>query len=163
MQHHSLPTRLLDWSESPLVALYFAVTDPNTEGTPCALWCLTPLELNTAGKFRPEYAGDIPGFGDDEHLENYLPSEMAKQQQPLPTLAALALRNNPRIQVQHGVFTVNHLELSPLNEGNPDHLWKYVIPVAAKLRFRQELEVLNIGRLSLFPELDNVAAHARTI
>jgi hypothetical protein len=163
MQHHSLPTRLLDWSESPLVGLYFAVTDPATQNTPCALWCLTPLELNSAGKFRADHAGDIPGLGDDEHLDNYLPSEMAKQQQPLPTLAALALRNTPRIQVQHGVFTVSHLELTSLNEGNPSHLWRYIIPVAAKSRLRDELDVLNVSKLSLFPELDTVAAHARAI
>lgn len=162
MQHHSLPTRLLDWSESPLVSLYFAVTDPTTEADPCALWCLAPLELNAAGKFRPEHANDIPGFGDDEHLDNYLPSAMAKQQQPLPPLAALALRNTPRIQVQHGVFTVNHLELSPLNEGNPQHLWKYIIPSRAKERVREELALMNITKLSLFPELNNVAEHAKS-
>jgi hypothetical protein len=44
MQHYRLPTRLLDWSESILLATYFAVNDKPDK--PGVLWALSPFVLN---------------------------------------------------------------------------------------------------------------------
>lgn len=164
MQHHGLPTRLLDWTESPLVALYFIVADPSPETIDSAgsLWAMLPLGLNKASRFQPRFKNDIPGFGDDDHLDSYLPSKLALQQIAHGPLAAIALRNNPRIQVQQGVFTVSHLELSPLEASKENqYLWRYTIPKEAKPVIKAELDMLNISKLSLFPELANVSEHAR--
>jgi len=49
MQHSGLPTRLLDWSENPLVGLYFALANEaaKTKASPC-VWVMDPRKLNLA-------------------------------------------------------------------------------------------------------------------
>jgi hypothetical protein len=44
-QHYGLPTRLLDWTENPLVALYFAVLSQEEARDGC-IWALWPRKLN---------------------------------------------------------------------------------------------------------------------
>ena len=46
MQHHRTPTRLLDWSENALVALYFVVSDNDATEKDGELWAMSPNELN---------------------------------------------------------------------------------------------------------------------
>lgn len=55
MQHYGLPTRLLDWSESPLVALYFALSSDEDAKTDAAVWVLNPMRLNKKVGY-PKYA-----------------------------------------------------------------------------------------------------------
>jgi len=47
MQHYGLPTRLLDWSEAALVALYFAVS-ADSPSNDAGVWMLNPWSFNKA-------------------------------------------------------------------------------------------------------------------
>lgn len=159
MQHHSMPTRLLDWSESPLVGMYFAVTENrDDEG---ALWVLLPTVLNEKSNYRPDYPHEIPSF-EDVHLQNYLPETVASERRSrLFPIAALAPRNSPRMQSQQGVFTISHRDPIPVEDAGADgavrdHAWRYLIPPAAKPRLQKELRILGITRFQLFPELDSL-------
>lgn len=161
MQHFGIPTRLLDWTESPLVALYFAVhdDDPTHDDSDAAVWVLLPEQYNyEVPRLQPSVSVDIPCFGVDRVLEDYRPDQIALEamSNKLP-VAAIAHRKNERIMAQLGVFTIMHRDMTPLEEIAKDHLAKLTIPAAAKPALRSELDALRINRLSLFPELVSVA------
>ena len=162
MQHHSMSTRLLDWTESPLVALYFAVTQNyDSEG---ALWVLMPTVLNEKNNYRPDYLLEIPSF-EDVDLQNYLPETVASEHRSrLFPMAAIAPRNSARMQAQQGVFTIGHRDNTPLEDAGAegasrDHVWRYLIPAKAKEQICEELKIIGITRFQLFPELDSLAQY----
>ncbi len=165
MQHHSVPTRLLDWSESPLVALFFAISElPDYDA---ALWLLKPCTLNEKSNFRPEFEFEVPSF-DDEHLKNYLPSTILRERSSsLDPMAAIAPRNSSRMQAQQGVFTISHRENIYIEDvghsGSPrDHIWRYIVPASSKIDIETELKLLGISRFQIFPELESLATQLRT-
>jgi len=163
-RHYGLPTRLLDWSESPLVALYFALGESKTEWKQeGVLWALLPGELNKLAGISPKVPFEIPAFGDDTILDNYRPSRIAAPGSSLLLpAAAIAFRDFPRMQAQHSVFTISHLDQTPIDQlGTQQHVWSYSVPAARKAHLRLQLVDLAITRLALFPELDNVAALAK--
>ena len=54
MQHYAIPTRLLDWTENPLVGMYFALQDYDAKRKQAAaLWCMYPQELNKISEKYP--------------------------------------------------------------------------------------------------------------
>lgn len=162
MQHFGIPTRLLDWTESPLVALYFAVndSDPTHEEHDATLWALLPAKYNfEIPRLRPSVSVDIPCFGVDKVLDDYRPDQMGLEamSNKLP-VAAIAHRQNERIMAQLGVFTIMHRDMTPLEEIASQFLAKLTIPAGAKARLRNELHALRVTQMSLFPELTSVAA-----
>lgn len=160
MQHHGAPTRLLDWTESALVGLYFCVSEhSDAEG---ALWMLAPCDLNALSNYEPEYPHEIPSF-EDSQLLNYSPKTVASETKTkLLPMAAIGVRNSPRMHAQQGVFTVAHRGESRLNrlaEARPESrfLWKYLVPAESKAVIRKELGLLGFGKFQLFPELTSIA------
>jgi len=167
MQHYGVPTRLLDWTDSPLVALYFAVNDalPCHDAEDGHLWALLPARFNfEVPRVRPAVSVDIPSFGVDPVLDDYRPDRIALESMTsrLP-VAAIAHRQNERIMAQLGVFTIVHRETTPLEHLAERFLARFLIPAAAKSRLRAELAALRVNRLTLFPELTSVAAVAREV
>lgn len=159
MQHYGVPTRLLDWSESPLIALYFAVSDhhqhPNTDA---ALWSLRPSELNKNASINDsDEEFYIPSF-EDEWLQNYSVEIISQNSRTkLKPLATIATRNNPRIQAQHGVFTIHHNDQIPIeNVGDSSHVKKYKIPSEFRKSISDQLTILGFTKFQLFPELASI-------
>lgn len=166
MQHHGTPTRLLDWTENPLVALYFAVEPGNAAGTAtdACVWSLDPISLNARAHFKTPIAADLPCLEVDEELDAYLPKSVASAPYERTPVAALAMRQFSRVTAQSGVFTVTHREQTAIEAADEGiHVGRLVIPAAAKPGLASELRLLGVHRLSLFPDLDSVSALAREV
>ena len=160
MQHYGVPTRLLDWTESPLVGLYFAVTEhPRVDGT---LWVLRPIDLNKQTTSKPDEAKYIPSF-EDESLKNYstIAVEKGNLNGILP-IAVIATRNNDRIQAQLGAFTISHGTKTPIEQiGDKKHVAKYTIPAGSKEHINSDLKLLGFTKFQVFPELSSIGDNIR--
>ena len=165
MQHHRAPTRLLDWTESPLASLYFAVNEEKHLRSEAAVWCLDPVALNKEARVTGfKFANEIPAFGIDDVLNSYLPSGVDDSTTFMLPVAIVGPRNTARMAAQQGVFTVNHQDHKPIETiGETKHVWRWIVPASAKMRLREELRLLGFTAIALFPDLDRVADLAKEL
>ena len=167
-QHHHVPTRLLDWSESPLVALFFAAIDhfdiPGDDRTASdgTVWILNPTGLNKAAVESAQgLSAGIPLLGLDDMLDAWSP--FGDGANPLPHCAVIAPRAFPRIVSQVGVFTIS-AQPDPIEAlVGPPVLRSLKVPWHAKNTVRRQLASIGIDDRTVFPELHRLGDRLRGV
>ena len=166
MQHYGIPTRLLDWTENPFVALFFALEAVRLTGAQrdAAVWVLNPLALNKSSLVSYSHEG-ILSVGDDL-LRGYEPMKEVRTMANNP-VALYGVHNSQRIVAQRGVFVLSAMNLEPLNKidfgaAKKDLLMKITIPLAEKQRIFTQLFEMGITDSVLFPDLDGLAREIKT-
>lgn len=162
MQHYGAPTRLLDWTEGSMLALYFAVKD-NPGYYDAAVWALDPYRLNSRSirthEVIPPSATGVGGRG-KSLVQPWLPPRF-KKGNGLPTkpIAVFPTHIARRISTQRSCFTVHGSDVNGLDRLESEEsrcLVKVTIPSFRVQTIRKELETSGIDEVTIFPDLDGL-------
>jgi len=162
-QHHGLPTRLLDWTYSPYVALHFVTDDVERADSDGVIWCVDYTKTN---RLLP--ASLLASLGDEEAdaFSTEMLDEVAdtlagfESLRPEPFLVFFEPPSlGPRIVNQFALFSVLSSAATQLDEwlaGRPDCYRRIIVPHALKWEIRDKLDQANVNERVLFPGLDGL-------
>jgi hypothetical protein len=157
-QHHGLPTRLLDWTESATTALYFACEKKlDSDGI---VFLMNPVSLNI-WSFRDDKLGILDPRTHKELINRYLFAKPTESKRATPPLAVNPVWNTERLIVQRGKFTLHGRKFS-LNLNVPTLLG---IPILkeAKPQLRSDLQRIGVDEMTLYPELEHSCNHLKRL
>ena len=164
-QHHGLPTRLLDWSFSPYVAMHFATQDIGGFDADGVIAC---IDYAAAHALAPRRLRRILS---DEGADVFTAEMLDRVATTLPALDRLAPRKpfvmfleppslDDRIVNQSALFSLMSNPSASLDEWVADHpelFRRIVIPAELKWEVRDKLDQANITERVLFPGLDGLS------
>lgn len=167
-QHHGLPTRLLDWTYSPLVALHFATSSFElfkTDAYDGAVWKIDAREIN---KLLPErYYSKLAKNNGWVFSVDMLSDVVKEPAQYDADMAghAMALLEPPsidqRIINQYSIFSVIPMNMESIEgflDKYTENTVKYVINKNIKWDIRDFLDQMNMSERTMMPGLDGLSS-----
>lgn len=159
-QHHGLPTRLLDWTYSPYIALHFATANLHHYDKDGVIWCVNYVETNQY--LPPKFKSVIQEEGSNAFTAEMLESVCSNlqeldsfQEEPF-TLFLEPPSLDERIVNQHALFSLMSgpaYRIDTWLDEHPKHYYKIIIPKTLKWEIRDKLDQANITERLLFPGL----------
>jgi hypothetical protein len=163
-QHHGLPTRLLDWTYSPYVALHFAVSSLPLFDRDGVVWCIDytranehlpdvlrqSLEAEGAAVFTAEMLeqasgglGEVEDLAEDAYVVFLEPPSLSDR--IVNQYALFSLMSRPEVRLDDWLAA------------RPELVRRIVIPAELKWEVRDKLDQANITERVLFPGLDGLS------